>query len=352
MSPQPSTDPSGASAALPTASERASLAADRARSANIGAHIAELERSLHSLKQERDILQRRLEAYTYPVLALPNEIVSEIFVHFLPVYPERPPIIGRLSPVTLGEICRKWREIAFSTPTLWRGISFLNIRSFGESGELEDDFPLITAFHTAPLLRRIAFGLYRDIFSTIFPWSQITILSVQLIARHQWASILNQAASLIQCNLGFYPSLDDPGHQSLSAIANPCIETLVLTGASVVAPILDRMTLPVLRRLQVAESMLGPDPVGTQASFLSRSRCRLQELSVITFDLCNDRYLTALPSVGIFMFDRNLDGCTFLEDSDSEYDEGEESDSAEASNTDEESDGPGDEYSSSDEESD
>ncbi|KAJ7707235.1 hypothetical protein B0H16DRAFT_1345341, partial [Mycena metata] len=54
--------------------------------------------------------------------SLPNEIVAEIFIHFLPVYPETPPMIGCTSPKVLGQICRKWREIALGTPALWRGI--------------------------------------------------------------------------------------------------------------------------------------------------------------------------------------------------------------------------------------
>ncbi|KAJ7722807.1 hypothetical protein B0H16DRAFT_345893 [Mycena metata] len=32
-------------------------------------------------------------------------------------------MIGRHSPSVLGQICRKWREIAFGTPELWRGIT-------------------------------------------------------------------------------------------------------------------------------------------------------------------------------------------------------------------------------------
>ncbi|KAJ7720775.1 hypothetical protein B0H16DRAFT_380991, partial [Mycena metata] len=67
-------------------------------------------------------------AYTYPVLTLPNEIVSEIFLQFLPVYPETPPIIGSSSPNVLRHICQKWREIALSTPALWRGIT-LSLRN-------------------------------------------------------------------------------------------------------------------------------------------------------------------------------------------------------------------------------
>ncbi|KAJ7754824.1 hypothetical protein B0H16DRAFT_1541941 [Mycena metata] len=85
-----------------------SLAVDRSR-------IAEIE-------AQKESVQSRLDAYTYPVLTLPAEIISEIFGHFLPVYPKRPPIIGLLSPFTLSQICRTWREIAHSTPRLWRAV--------------------------------------------------------------------------------------------------------------------------------------------------------------------------------------------------------------------------------------
>ncbi|KAJ7766312.1 hypothetical protein DFH07DRAFT_351332 [Mycena maculata] len=88
-----------------------------------GAQISQEVSALRALRAERDLLQGRLDAYTYPVLTLPNEIVSEIFVRFLPSYPKSPPIIGPLSPNILGQICRKWREIALSTPALWRGIT-------------------------------------------------------------------------------------------------------------------------------------------------------------------------------------------------------------------------------------
>ncbi|KAJ7722796.1 hypothetical protein B0H16DRAFT_1737525 [Mycena metata] len=88
----------------PTQSERNSLAADRAHIAVIDAKIMELKRSLSLLNKERGLLQDRLGTYTYPVLTLPDEIVSEIFIHFLPVYPETPSLIGRSSPNLLGQI--------------------------------------------------------------------------------------------------------------------------------------------------------------------------------------------------------------------------------------------------------
>ncbi|KAF7335393.1 F-box domain-containing protein [Mycena venus] len=99
------------------------LAADRARITDLDAQIQDLERSLTALRLKKSVVQGRLDAYKYPVLTLPNEIVSEIFTHFLPIYPSCPPLSGPLSPTRLTQICRRWREIALATPALWRAVS-------------------------------------------------------------------------------------------------------------------------------------------------------------------------------------------------------------------------------------
>jgi hypothetical protein len=85
--------------------------------------IAALRLEQARVQQEIALAQKRLESYIYPVLTLPNEIVLEIFVHFLPVYPECPPLTGVLSPTSLTHICRLWRQIAISTPMLWRAVA-------------------------------------------------------------------------------------------------------------------------------------------------------------------------------------------------------------------------------------
>ncbi|KAF8178183.1 hypothetical protein K438DRAFT_1844704 [Mycena galopus ATCC 62051] len=86
------------------------------------ARILDLEHSLAELRAEQVAAQERLDSYKYPVLSLPNEITSEIFIHFLPPYPRCPPVVGRFSPTHLTHICRRWRELALSTPALWRAI--------------------------------------------------------------------------------------------------------------------------------------------------------------------------------------------------------------------------------------
>ncbi|KAF7367571.1 F-box domain-containing protein [Mycena sanguinolenta] len=101
-----------------------SLATDRARVADLDAEILVLERSLSALRSQRARVQERLEAYKYPVLTLPNEIIAEIFTHYwTPIHPLFPRFTGLYSPTLLTQICHKWRGIALETPRLWRAIS-------------------------------------------------------------------------------------------------------------------------------------------------------------------------------------------------------------------------------------
>ncbi|KAJ7669391.1 hypothetical protein DFH06DRAFT_1038461, partial [Mycena polygramma] len=101
----------------------ASLESDRARIVTLKAQISEITRLLSTIRAEQALVRERLDSYRYPVLTLPNELVSDVFIHFLPTYPLCPPLTGTHSPQLLLQICRKWRQIALSTPTLWRAIT-------------------------------------------------------------------------------------------------------------------------------------------------------------------------------------------------------------------------------------
>ncbi|KAK7022296.1 F-box domain-containing protein [Favolaschia claudopus] len=89
--------------------------------------ISALEAAILVLQAEKQPVQQRLDSYKYPVLTLPNEIIGEIFLHFLPPYPEPPPLFGEDSPTILTHICRQWREIALTTPALWRSIDLKDV---------------------------------------------------------------------------------------------------------------------------------------------------------------------------------------------------------------------------------
>ena len=69
-----------------------------------------------------------------PVRCLPNEIVQEIFSHFIPSYQysRGGPRYSDI-PWILGHICRRWRTIAMSLPCLWNRIPTINMTREFES---------------------------------------------------------------------------------------------------------------------------------------------------------------------------------------------------------------------------
>ncbi|KAJ7188827.1 hypothetical protein C8R46DRAFT_30773 [Mycena filopes] len=101
---------------------REARAADRTFLADVDAQILDLERAILRLRAAKELAQARLDAFRYPVLTLPTEIISEIFTQFLPPYPLCPPLVGLSSPALLTRVCRRWRKIALGTPALWKAV--------------------------------------------------------------------------------------------------------------------------------------------------------------------------------------------------------------------------------------
>ena len=89
------------------------------------------------MRAEERKTQERLDSYGYPVLTLPNEIVCEIFIHFLPVYPVCAPQTGVQSPTLLTHVCRRWREIALARTTFWKAILLTGYGGRGQAQILE-----------------------------------------------------------------------------------------------------------------------------------------------------------------------------------------------------------------------
>ncbi|KAJ6478607.1 hypothetical protein C8R47DRAFT_638860 [Mycena vitilis] len=371
---------SGGTQTHPTASERAALGADRARIADIDLEILELEASVNALKKEKTTVQRRLDAYTYPVLTLPNEITSEIFVHFLPVYPKAPPPIGPLSPHLLCQICQKWRDIALATPALWRAISLplreekglghklrLLEKSLERSGScpvsielqslaltvssnllpqfgrtvaeycarwehltlpsrtlaaipygllprlrslklgpdrLREDISIPT-FLAAPLLQKVSIYTYRATHLSIFPWSQLTVLSVYWVTLDYCADILSELVNIIYCQLRINSTV---GFNPSRSVTLTHLKTFILIQQIPNLPsqlprhsVFDTLTLPALRRLHSSESLVS---AATLQSLVTRSGCDLEELCIPNAAAASHfLYRTALPSVTTFAFD-------------------------------------------------
>ncbi|KAJ7708533.1 hypothetical protein B0H16DRAFT_1261004, partial [Mycena metata] len=81
--------------------------------------ISRLQLSLDEMQTRLRHLQTRLDSITYPVLTLPPEITSEIFLLCLPDERTTGVVDPREVPLLLAHVCRAWRQIAISLPALW-----------------------------------------------------------------------------------------------------------------------------------------------------------------------------------------------------------------------------------------
>ncbi|KAJ7170877.1 hypothetical protein C8R43DRAFT_1231598 [Mycena crocata] len=92
---------------------------------------------------------------TFPVLTLPGEITSEIFIHCLPdIWPREPQ--SSISPLLLTCICRQWRNIALATPQLWSTFSMLSNAS---DVQINHDFINRWLSRSGNLLLSLTFGI-------------------------------------------------------------------------------------------------------------------------------------------------------------------------------------------------
>ncbi|KAK7031032.1 hypothetical protein VNI00_013822 [Paramarasmius palmivorus] len=104
-----------------------------------------LNEKIFQLEAERDKLQSFINdhrALLSPARRLPRDIIAEIFLHCLPT-DQLPTCDASKMPLVLTTVCRSWREIAVTTPRLWRAIHFVIPALVGYT--IEDDFR--TLFH-------------------------------------------------------------------------------------------------------------------------------------------------------------------------------------------------------------
>ncbi|KAJ6597145.1 hypothetical protein DFH09DRAFT_904707 [Mycena vulgaris] len=114
--------------------------------------LADIEAQISLLEAERKILHKKLSSLIYPVLSLPFDITSEIFVQCLSDSHEfhgesqstfdlprassyTPSALP--APVLLSQICRTWRSIALKTPRLWASFHVSVDRWFQNNMQLD-----------------------------------------------------------------------------------------------------------------------------------------------------------------------------------------------------------------------
>ncbi|KAJ6498453.1 hypothetical protein C8R47DRAFT_307055 [Mycena vitilis] len=302
-------------------SEASARTADRARVVQLDIQIHDLRGKLRALEFEQELAQERLDSYTYPVLSVPNELISEIFLHVLPVYPLAPPLAGPSSPTALSHICRRWRQIALATPALRRAITLhghenpspqrtetwlnrsglcplsISVTDFGTHSETLAPFvshcsrwehaslhihpsQFATIDVPLPLLRNLLLHLIPDdalstttfphapllrsvvlddhtVGNIILPWAQLTSLTLHSVFPSECTPILQQAPNLVYCKLDLIHGDD---HLPEPDIALPRLESLSLVeGLDPVTGYLETFIVPALRNLEIHIS----DPIAS-----------------------------------------------------------------------------------------
>ena len=108
--------------------------------ANIRDQIKQLEEEILKLKAKHHALGTTMNAIHDPFIhKLPSELASNIFELSLPIREIHSEPVQKLllRTLKLGAVCRRWRQLAWSTPDLW-AILFLNI---GPSSPLLESLP-------------------------------------------------------------------------------------------------------------------------------------------------------------------------------------------------------------------
>ncbi|KAF8215592.1 hypothetical protein K438DRAFT_1926164 [Mycena galopus ATCC 62051] len=234
-----------------TDSDKNGISGNRALVVDLDAKILDLERSLFALQSEKS----RLDSFKYPVLTLPDEIAgaAEIFIHFLPLYPDpiRSQHLLRPTHPPVSECCPLSVEF----------------QSQEDRGVLEIMSALVPH---RPRWEYLDLALFASDISAI-DGPMPPLRRVDLTVRH----VTSFSATWVSVSTGALPAICRP-----TTIELPCLETFSLRNEDVpdAAGYLDDFRVPALRCLRLEGSFLGREPTQALASFISKSSCTLQQV--------------------------------------------------------------------------
>ncbi|KAJ7128739.1 hypothetical protein C8R44DRAFT_778577 [Mycena epipterygia] len=338
-------------------------AATRSRMNAVDSQIAALQTSA------------RLDAYIYPVLTLPKEIISEIIFQSLDSSKRLPSDLAsarlRLLETWLARSrdCCLSVSIFHSCPELASAHKFVDailphherwgkiqlVIPFRDIPVIGDELPLLeelsiglydwngvmeqaeaalplTMFQGAPKLWKVGFILLNPN-AFAFPWEQITwirLLNVQF--PHHVAQLLHAAIHVDSFGVQILSSSDDEIMANLTDIS-PLFYLERLTFIRVdgsghdpraQTQHLPKLTFPALKYLCLLEPTFRPDLVPAVQDLLSRSGCHLPSLriEITDADIPSIYYRQAWPKVVVHFGNSQGDDASTLEDDRSDDDNG------------------------------
>ena len=330
--------------------------------------LAELDALLERLRFKRYDLKRKINRVHSPIIRLlPPDVTSTIFEFCLPDFTDH-----QLSfftyleedlsfPLSLGAICSYWREIAWSTPSLWSSVVVRDSRMptgivqewLGRSGQLPLSiriiaYPAVSAladiinqyssrwsdldlyipqhnyqyFHaTAPMLKSIRIYCLYDVTNldfrltcprleranlSSFPvneshiqWDNLTHLTLNTTSFTDSLLIMRRTPRLVFCKvLGFCSGYREPSiGPPLVLPSLRFLKLLIFAYTSFVGDFLDNLIAPHLEELSLPRYYNRSMEV--IASFLRRSACSLRSFSVVfsTFPPYFEGFMSLLHSM-------------------------------------------------------
>ncbi|KAJ7645236.1 hypothetical protein DFH06DRAFT_1333524 [Mycena polygramma] len=297
------------------------LAADRVRIATIEVEILDLQRSISALRAEKAVAEERIHSYKYPVLTIPNEIVSEIFTHLLPAYPLCPESIGVLSLACLTQLRWEYLQLRLELQhriTIKGPIPLL--RHLDLAFDCTDVYVWVS---DAPLLRTVILDI-GAVSSVTLPWTQLTSLTLRQITIFNSSRVLRDTPNLVHCELDLCSDDEDAEIIAMDRqLTFPFLESLAcnMLDAGRMDGYINTFMVPALRRLQLTEILLEPNPLDVLASFISKSGCKLQEVCITGGGTVTKKdYAKAFPSIKV-SFSGQYQDAGYWNDVDSAADE-------------------------------
>ncbi|KAJ7161021.1 hypothetical protein C8R46DRAFT_905084, partial [Mycena filopes] len=221
------------------------------------------------------------------------------------------PLVDQLLQVVLAH-SERWEHVALRIPTQHMRVVLgdmpqLRTLDFGPS-DFGRRYGPLTLFDRAPQLRRLVLTEHFLKSALSLPWAQLTHLEAHCLYEYECLEILTEATSLVCCRASVCYTLTWTNTTPLeNAIhVRPHLRDLALL---VDDPdrddqrdweILDHLTLPALRTLQISEPCITLESI---AAFMVRSQCALEELHVTRTTLPESAFREALPSFGAILLE-------------------------------------------------